>query len=584
MEKLAKFKALGLSDNTLKALKKKGFEEPTPIQEKVIPLFLKGECDIIGQAQTGTGKTTAFGAPIIERIPEKSGKVQAIILTPTRELAIQVSEELNSLKGDKKLHIVPIYGGQSMTQQLRALKSGVDIVVGTPGRVIDHIERKSLNLGNISYFVLDEADEMLNMGFIDDIKEILKATGPDKRMLFFSATMPKAILGIVKKYMKNYEHITIEKEDLVAELTEQIYFEVRESDKFEALCRIIDIEDEFYGLVFCRTKIDTSQLAQKLGDRGYSADALHGDLSQQEREKILNKFRKQKINILAATDVAARGIDIMDLTHVINYTLPQDPESYVHRIGRTGRAGKQGTAVTFVTSSEYKRLTYIKNTSKSEMKRGKLPEIKDVIKAKRTRVKAELESTIKAEEYGDCLEMSEKLLEEFPPEKILAALLKYAFKEKFDESMYGEISSSSSSSYVDRTGKTRLFIAMGKVDGMTPEKLGEFIQEETGDSDLKIRDAEIFPHFSFVSVPFAQAEALLEIFKNKQKGRKPFVELAQKSKGRSSKSEGDSRGGSRGGPRGDSRGGSRGGPRGDSRSTNSTNNTRNTRSSRAPKN
>ena len=471
-----------------------------------------------------------------------------------------------------------------MTQQLRALKSGVDIVVGTPGRVIDHIERKSLNLGNISYFVLDEADEMLNMGFIDDIKEILKATGPDKRMLFFSATMPKAILGIVKKYMKNYEHITIEKEDLVAELTEQIYFEVRESDKFEALCRIIDIEDEFYGLVFCRTKIDTSQLAQKLGDRGYSADALHGDLSQQEREKILNKFRKQKINILAATDVAARGIDIMDLTHVINYTLPQDPESYVHRIGRTGRAGKQGTAVTFVTSSEYKRLTYIKNTSKSEMKRGKLPEIKDVIKAKRTRVKAELESTIKAEEYGDCLEMSEKLLEEFPPEKILAALLKYAFKEKFDESMYGEISSSSSSSYVDRTGKTRLFIAMGKVDGMTPEKLGEFIQEETGDSDLKIRDAEIFPHFSFVSVPFAQAEALLEIFKNKQKGRKPFVELAQKSKGRSSKSEGDSRGGSRGGPRGDSRGGSRGGPRGDSRSTNSTNNTRNTRSSRAPKN
>jgi ATP-dependent RNA helicase DeaD len=565
MEKLAKFKALGLSESILKALKKKGFEEPTPIQEKVIPLFLKGECDIIGQAQTGTGKTTAFGAPIIEKIPEKSGKVQAIILTPTRELAIQVSEELNSLKGDKKLHIAPIYGGQSMTQQLRTLKGGVDIVVGTPGRIIDHLERKSLNLKEIAYFVLDEADEMLNMGFIDDIKEILKATGPEKRMLFFSATMPKPILGIVRKYMQNYEHVVIEKEELVAELTEQIYFEVRESDKFEALCRIIDIEDEFYGLVFCRTKIDTSQLAQKLGDRGYSADALHGDLSQNEREKILNKFRKQKINILTATDVAARGIDIMDLTHVINYTLPQDPESYVHRIGRTGRAGKQGTAVTFVTSSEYRRLTYIKKTSNSEMKKGKLPEIKDVIKAKRTRVKAELESTIKAEEYGDCLEMSEKLLEEFPAEKILAALLKYAFKEKFDESMYGEISSSSSSSYVDRTGKTRLFIAMGKVDGMTPDKLCEFIQEETGDSELKIRDAEIFPHFSFVSVPFAQAEALLEIFKNKQRGRKPFVELAQKSKGRSSKSEGNSRSNSRG----DSRGGTR--------SMNNTNNTRSTK-------
>jgi ATP-dependent RNA helicase DeaD len=532
MEKLAKFKALGLSDSTLKALKKKGFEEPTPIQKKVIPLFLKGENDIIGQAQTGTGKTLAFGAPIIEKIPEKSGKVQAIILTPTRELAIQVSEELNSLKGDKKLHIAPIYGGQSIVQQLKMLKNGVDIVVGTPGRVIDHLERKSLNLENIAYFVLDEADEMLNMGFIDEVKEILKATGAEKRVLFFSATMPKPIFGIVKKYMKNYEYVAIEKEELVEELTEQIYFEVKENDKFEALCRIIDIEDEFYGLIFCRTKIDTGQLAQKLGDRGYSADALHGDLSQQEREKILNKFRKQKVNILVATDVAARGIDILDLTHVINYSLPQDPDSYVHRIGRTGRAGKQGTAITFVTSTEYRRLTYIRKTSKSEMKKGRLPEIKDVIKAKRARVKAELESTIKAEEYGDCLEMSEKLLDEYPAEKILAALLKYTFKEKFDESIYAEISDSS---YVDRTGKTRLFIAMGKADGMTPEKLGEFIKEETGDSELKIRDVEIFPHFSFVTLPFAQAETLLEIFKNKQKGRKPFVELAQKSKAKSAK-------------------------------------------------
>ncbi|MDI9395868.1 MAG: DEAD/DEAH box helicase [Euryarchaeota archaeon] len=547
MEELVKFKALGLSDSTLKALKNKGFEEPTPIQEKVIPIFLKGESDIIGQAQTGTGKTTAFGAPIIEKIPEQSGHVQAIILTPTRELAIQVSEELNSIKGDKKLHIAPIYGGQSMTQQLRMLKSGLDIVVGTPGRVIDHLERKSLKLENIAYFVLDEADEMLNMGFIDDIKEILKSTGPDKRMLFFSATMPKPILGIARKYMQNYEHIKIDKEEITASLTEQIYFEVHENDKFEALCRIIDIEDEFYGLIFCRTKTDTSLLAQKLSDRGYAADALHGDLSQQEREKILNKFRKQKINILAATDVAARGIDIMDLTHVINYALPQDPESYVHRIGRTGRAGKQGTAITFVTSTEFRRLTYIKKTSKSEMKRGHIPEIKDVIKARRARVKAELEETIKTEDYGDCLEMGEKLLEEYPAEKILAALLKYTFKDKFDESMYNEISSGSS--FVDSKGKTRLFIAMGKTDGMTPDKLSYFIQEELGDSELKVKDAEIFPHFSFVTLPFAQAQALLEIFKNKRRGRKPFIEIAQKSRGRNSRGSGDSRSDYRGNSR-----------------------------------
>jgi len=524
MEKLAKFKELGLSESTLKALQKKGFEEPTPIQEKIIPLFLGGECDIIGQAQTGTGKTAAFGAPIIEKIPENSGKVQAIILTPTRELAIQVSEELNSLKGEKNLHISPIYGGQSMSRQLRMLKSGVDIVVGTPGRVIDHIQRKSLKLDNISYFVLDEADEMLNMGFIDDVKEILKAAGPEKRMLFFSATMPKPILGIARKYMQNYEHVSVSNMETVTDLTEQIYFEVREGDKFEALCRIIDIEEEFYGLVFCRTKNDTTQIAQKLGDRGYAADALNGDMSQQEREKILNLFRKQKLNILVATDVAARGIDIMDLTHVINYSLPQDPESYVHRIGRTGRAGKQGTAITFVTSTEYRRLTYIKKNAKSQIKKGLLPEIEDVIKAKKARVKTELEAIITAEEHKEFLEMSEKLLEEYPQEVVLASLLKYTFKDAFDESNYSEINGNS---YVDKKGKTRLFVAMGKADGMTPGKLCDFIKTEAGDENMKIGDIEIFPHFSFVSVPFSQAELLLGMFKNRKKGKKPFVDIAQ---------------------------------------------------------
>jgi ATP-dependent RNA helicase DeaD len=524
MEKLAKFKELGLSESTLKALQKKGFEEPTPIQEKIIPLFLGGECDIIGQAQTGTGKTAAFGAPIIEQIPEKSGKVQAIILTPTRELAIQVSEELNSLKGEKNLQIVPIYGGQSMTLQLRMLKSGVDIVVGTPGRVIDHIQRKSLKLDNISYFVLDEADEMLNMGFIDDVKEILKASKPEKRMLFFSATMPKPIISIARKYMRNYEHVSVSDVENATELTEQIYFEVRDSDKFEALCRIIDIEEEFYGLVFCRTKNDTTQIAQKLGDRGYAADALNGDMSQQEREKILNQFRKQKLNILVATDVAARGIDIMDLTHVINYSLPQDPESYVHRIGRTGRAGKQGTAVTFVTSKEYRRLTYIKKSAKSQIKKGMLPEIEDVIKARKTRVKNDLEAIIKEGGHEDFLEMSKTLLEEYPEEMVLASLLKYTFKDAFDESNYSEINGNS---YVDKTGKTRLFIAMGKADDMTPTKLCDFIKKEAGEEEMKIGDIEIFPHFSFVSVPFAQAELLLGMFKNKTKGRKPFVDIAQ---------------------------------------------------------
>ncbi|MDD2439358.1 MAG: DEAD/DEAH box helicase [Methanosarcinaceae archaeon] len=535
MEKLVKFESLGLSESTLKALQKKGFEEPTPIQEKVIPVFMEGELDIIGQAQTGTGKTAAFGIPIIEKISEKSKSVQAIILTPTRELAIQVSEELNSLKGDKALQIIPLYGGQSMGKQLRELKSGVDIVVGTPGRVIDHIRRKSLNLDHIAYFVLDEADEMLNMGFIEDVKEILNATCPEKRMLFFSATMPKPILGIAKKHMREYVHLAVAKEELATKLTDQLYYEVRESDKFEVLCRIIDMEDEFYGLVFCRTKNDTAQIAQKLGDRGYAADALNGDMTQQERERILRKFRMRKLNILVATDVAARGIDIMDLTHVINYSIPQDPESYVHRIGRTGRAGKQGTAITFVTHKEFRRLGYIKKCSKSSIKKSQIPKIEEVINARKRRIKTELETIMDKGDYGDFFTMSETLLAEFPQKEILAALLKYSFKDSFDKSNYAELKSNFCG---DEKGMARLFVALGKAEGITPERLCDFIKEEAGEEDMKIRDIEIFPRFSFISVPLAQAKGLVEIFKNRKRGKKPFVEIARKRNG------GNSRGGS----------------------------------------
>jgi len=325
---------LVLSENTLKALSKKGFEEPTPIQELVIPRLLSGTQDIVGQAQTGTGKTAAFGLPLIELLDDKSPFVEAIVLTPTRELALQVAEEMNSLKGKKRLNIVPIYGGQSMELQLRRLESGAHIVVGTPGRVIDHINRKTLRLNKLKFMVLDEADEMLNMGFIEDIEEIIKHTNEDKRMLLFSATMPKEILNIARKYMKDYEVLAVKNKQLTTELTEQIYFEVREDDKFEALCRIRDMEKEFYGLIFCRTKVDVDNVCSRLIDRGYNAEALHGDISQYQRERILKRFKARQINMLVATDVAARGIDISDLTHVINYSLPQDPESYVHRIGR----------------------------------------------------------------------------------------------------------------------------------------------------------------------------------------------------------------------------------------------------------
>ncbi|PKL13993.1 MAG: RNA helicase, partial [Spirochaetae bacterium HGW-Spirochaetae-6] len=324
MEKLTAFEALGLSAETIKALALKGFEEPTPIQEKTIPLLLAGGRNLIGQAQTGTGKTAAFGLPLIEKIAPDERDVQALILVPTRELAIQVAEEISSFKGKRRLQILPVYGGQSIDQQLRRLKKDVHIVVGTPGRIIDHIQRGTLKLANIKYMILDEADEMLNMGFIEDVEHILEQTPKEKTMLLFSATMPDEILRMAKKYMGDYETIKIKNQQMTTELTDQIYFEVNEEDKFEALSRIIDIEDEFYGLIFCRTKVDVDNVTSKLLDRGYEAEALHGDVSQHQRERILKKFKSQQLNILVATDVAAWGIDINDLSHVINFALPQD--------------------------------------------------------------------------------------------------------------------------------------------------------------------------------------------------------------------------------------------------------------------
>lgn len=524
MKKLEQFRMLGLSENTLHALEKKGFEEPTPIQQKTIPLLLKGEVDIIGQAQTGTGKTAAFGLPILEGIQEKSKTVQALILVPTRELAIQVSEELNSLKGEKNLQIMPIYGGQSMEEQLRRLRKGIDVVVGTPGRILDHLRRKSLRLGNISYLVLDEADEMLNMGFIDDVEEIIKNTSAQKRMLLFSATMPEKIVHIAEKYMKNYEMVGVKKEQLTTNLTDQIYFEVASSDKFDALCRIIDIEHEFYGLIFCRTKIDVDTLANKLIERGYDAEALHGDVSQNQREIILNKFRKQRINILVATDVAARGIDIQNLTHVINYSLPQDPESYIHRIGRTGRAGKEGTAITFVTHDEYRRLIFIKKIAKTDIRKEKLPKIADVINQKKSRIKAEIANIITTDDMTGYIKLAQEMLKEGEAEKVLAALLKHSFQDELDESSYNEIRDVS----IDRKGTTRLFVALGKIDGMTPRKLVTFIKQQAKVHSEKIKDIQIFDTFSFVTVPFEEAEIMLNIFKKKMGGKRPMVERAKR--------------------------------------------------------
>ncbi len=519
------FKELGLSPATLRALEEKGFEEPTIIQEKVIPLLLNGEKDIIGQAQTGTGKTAAFGLPIIERIsPGK--KIKVLILTPTRELAVQVAEEINSLKGNKKLRLLPVYGGQPIDRQIRKLRNGIEIVVGTPGRIIDHIKRKTVDFSNIEYLILDEADEMLNMGFIEEVEVILQSVNKNRKMLLFSATMPAKIQEIARKYMKDFDRIVVKKEQLVTNLTDQIYFEVSESDKFEALSRIIDMEEVFYGLIFCRTKVNVDKLAGRLLDRGYDSDGLHGDISQAQREKILDKFRKKQTMILAATDVAARGIDISNLTHVINYSLPQNPESYVHRIGRTGRAGNEGTAITFITPSEYRKLNFIKRIVKTEIRKEKLPGIADIIRSKRERIKSDIEDILESKYSDNYREIAESLLLNHDPAEVTGAVLYYALKNELDESSYREIRDIS----VDKKGKTRLFIAKGKKDNMSKTRLINMIGEKANVRSKNIYNIEIFNDYSFISVSFNDAEKILRVFRKNKRGKRSLIVPAQKRK------------------------------------------------------
>lgn len=524
------FEELGLSEETLKTIKAKGFEEPSPIQQQTIPAILTGTKDIIGQAQTGTGKTAAFGLPLIELLQEKSKHVQALVLTPTRELAIQVAEEIHSLKGKKHLNIIPIYGGQAIQLQLRSLKKGIDIVVGTPGRVLDHLKRKSLNLQSITHVVLDEADEMLNMGFLEDVKDILEQTSKEKRTMLFSATMPSAIMQIAKKYMNDYVIFKVTKGELTSSKTDQIYFEVTEHNKFEALCRIIDVEEDFYGVAFCRTKIDVSRVASHLTERGYQADALHGDISQNLREKILTRFKKRNINILVATDVAARGIDVQNISHVINYSLPQDPEAYVHRIGRTGRAGKTGNAITFVTPSEYRKLQFIQSKAKTDIRRGKLPNVKDIVNLKKKRIHTRVEDIITAGVKEDYLQLAKDLLTNNESEHALGALLQHSFGGELDEKSYTTINEST----VERSGKTRLFVGFGAGSGLTRQKLISIVNEDCKIPVDKIHDIQIRDKFAFISLPFKEAEQVLDYFKENKSRSGVYITKAKKDESRSS--------------------------------------------------
>ncbi|MCP4295046.1 MAG: DEAD/DEAH box helicase [Proteobacteria bacterium] len=541
------FEQLGLSEATLSALQEKGFETPSPIQEKVIPLLLDGKQDILGQAQTGTGKTAAFGIPLIERLELKSNYVQALILTPTRELALQVAKEIDSLQDRRRLKITAVYGGQPISEQLRELRRGADIVVGTPGRVIDHIQRRSLKLKDIRYLILDEADEMLNMGFIDDVEKIMENAGDEHNTLLFSATMPRVLLDIADRHMVNKVHVSVKQTQMTTDLTTQVYFELKPGDRFDALCRIIDISVDFYGMVFCKTKLDVDAVVSKFNERGYMAEGLHGDISQMNREKVLQRFRQKRVKILVATDVAARGIDVNDMNHVINYSLPQSPESYVHRVGRTGRAGKKGTAITFIQPSESSKIRFFMKITKSNIERGTLPGVDELIQMKTKRLQDNLGQLMESDQKQTFLNTAKELLAENNPEKLVASLLQVGFKEQIDPRHYREIHQIKSkgrefqnsrdrfNSRGDRSQKQnnyrnsngRLFVAKGKADEYTPARILSLIKKKSMVDTSKIGAIEIYDKFSFVNVPSDLVDNILSAFRTKGRGRRPLIERAK---------------------------------------------------------
>lgn len=422
------FHELGLSPKVLQSVNKMGFEETTPIQQQAIPIALQGK-DLIGQAQTGTGKTAAFGIPMVERFDVNKEQIQGIVVTPTRELAIQVAEELYKIGQFKGITSLPIYGGQSIERQIKALRKRPHIIVGTPGRLLDHIRRRTIRLQKIEVVVLDEADEMLNMGFIEDIQKILQETPVERQTLFFSATMPKSLQKIAQRFMKEPEMIGIQPKELTVPSTEQYYMEVYDNKKFSVLCRLLDIQSPELAIVFVRTKRRVDEISEALKNRGYSAERIHGDLTQSMRDTVMRQFREGIIDTLVATDVAARGLDISGVTHVYNFDIPQDPESYVHRIGRTGRLGKSGQAITFVTPRELNHLKVIESLTRRKIPRKPVPTSTEAIAGQQHLIMEKLLQVAESTEIDLYRGFAKELLEETDSVTLLAAALKMLTKE-----------------------------------------------------------------------------------------------------------------------------------------------------------
>jgi ATP-dependent RNA helicase DeaD len=537
-----RFDELNLSPELQRAITEMGYEEASPIQSAAIPVLLEGK-DVIGQAQTGTGKTAAFSIPAIEGVNGDSRDVQVIVLCPTRELAVQVSGEIQKLgKYKRGLAVVPIYGGSSYDRQFRALERGVQIVIGTPGRVMDHIERGTLKLDKATKIILDEADEMLDMGFRDDIEYVLSKMPENRQTVFFSATMSKPILEMTKKYQRDPQTVKVNHKEMTVSNIEQSYFEVRGPQKKDVLTRVLDMYNLKSTIIFANTKRMVDEIVADLQAKGYFADGLHGDMSQAQRQNTLDKFRKSTLEILVATDVAARGIDVDNVEAVFNYDLPADEEYYVHRIGRTGRAGKSGRAFTFVSGRDIYKLRDIMRFTKADIKLEQVPSFADVSEVKTTLFLNQIKEVIEKGNLDKYVGRVQRLLdqsEDVTSLDIAAALLKMTMKEdkRAEQSLDAGRERGAS-----RPGYTRLFISMGKKDRLHPRDVVELISENTALQGNKVGDIALYDKFSFVEVPAEFAdEVVAQLGRSSIQGQPVTFSIATPVQDAAAKEEGTNR-------------------------------------------
>jgi|CXWL01.1.fsa_nt_gi ATP-dependent RNA helicase DeaD len=500
------FQSLGLKAEILKAIEALGFEEPSPIQKQAIPLLMAGD-DIVAQAPTGTGKTAAFAIPIMEKIDPKKRVVQALVLAPTRELAVQVAEASHAIGRNCHVNVLPVYGGQAYDHQLRGLRAGAHLVVGTPGRVLDHIRRGTLQLDAVRFVVLDEADEMLDMGFIDDIQLILDRTPAGRQMALFSATMPPRIQALARKYMRNAQTIAIAHESQAVPLTHQVYYETPPRGKREALTNILDMQEPRSAMIFCRTRSETADLASMLQSRGYGAEAIHGDMSQALRERVLGKFRANKVTFLVATDVAARGLDIPDVSHVINFDIPDDADAYVHRIGRTGRMGRKGEAITLVTPREMRLLRVIEKDIHKKLKPLQLPTSADVAARRVESFKETLRETLRNGADKPYSFIATELAEEFSALQIAAAAVRLAF-----EAAGGSLTATQSGvlGAVTAADSTRLMLDAGRSRDVRPGDIVKSIAVDAGISGSDVGRIDVQADATFIEIRSSVAKKVLQ--------------------------------------------------------------------------